>query len=852
MFKQFIRVFNYVFGIVLFAVVLWVLHHQLKDYRFHDVVRQVRELPSGSILIALVLTLFNYLVLTGYEVLAFDYISNPLKFWKIATASFISNAFSNNVGLSMLAGGSVRFRLYSDWGLSGTEITKVIAFYTVTFLLGLLTLVGVSFLTEPASIPALLHVPLNSVYPTGVVLLLAVFSYLLLSATGAVSLKIRDLEINLPSLRLSLFQLAISLIDWVLAASVLYVLLPPSATVSFLSFLGVFLFAQIAGLISQVPGGFGVFETAVLIFLKPTAPAASIFGALLAFRGIYYLVPLGLASALLGTYEAVEKKAGIKRFVQFFGQWVPDLAPYVLTFSTFVAGAILLFSGATPTMGTRLVWLKNFLPLPILELSHFLGSLVGLGLLFLSRGLQRRLDAAYHLTLTLLGAGIIFSLLKGFDYEEAIVLAVMFGAFLPSRKHFYRKASFIGEPFTSGWIVAIAIILLCTFWLGFFAYKHVNYSDHLWWKFTFSGDAPRFLRAAVGMISTILFFAVARLMQPARPESLTPTRTDLERARAIVEKSPSTNAHLALLGDKSFLFSENGNAFIMYGVQKRSWVVMGDPVGPKEEASELVWQFRELSDRHDGRTIFYDVKQENVHHYLDLGLTLIKAGEEAHVLLENFSLEGGAYKRLRYLYNRLEKEGCVLEVVSEKEKVITLLPELKKISDSWLETKNTKEKGFSLGFFHPEYLQHFPLALIRIEGNIVAFANMWIGAEKEEVSVDLMRYTPEAPDSVMEYLFVALMLWGKKEGYRWFDLGVAPLSGLENRPFASVWNKMGALVFRYGENFYNFQGLREYKEKFKPVWEPRYIACPGGLAIPIVLTDIAALISGGFKGIIAK
>ncbi len=852
MIKKFLHSFNYVFGIILFAVVLWVLHHQLRDYRYHDVVRQIEALPSSSILAALALTLLNYLVLTGYEVLAFDYISNPLKFWKIAIASFISNAFSNNVGLSMLAGGSVRFRLYSDWGLSGTEITKVIAFYTVTFWLGLLTLVGVSFLVEPAAIPALLHIPLNFVHPIGAVLLVAVFSYLLLSATGMVSLKIHELEINLPTFRLSLFQLTISLIDWILAASVLYVLLPPSTTISFLSFLGVFLFAQIAGLISQVPGGFGVFEAAVLLFLKPTAPASSIFGSLLAFRGIYYLVPLGLASVLLGTYEALEKKAGIKRFVRFFGQWVPDLAPYVLTFSTFVAGAILLFSGATPIVGTRLVWLKDFLPLPILELSHFLGSLIGLGLLFLSRGLQRRLDAAYHLTLALLGAGVFFSLLKGFDYEEAIVLAIMFGAFLPSRKHFYRKASLVGEPFTPGWVVAIAIVLLCTFWLGFFAYKHIGYSNDLWWRFTFSEDAPRFLRAVVGMISVILFFAVARLLRPARPESLTPSRTDLEKARAIVEKSPSTNAHLALLGDKSFLFSEGGNAFIMYKVQKRSWVAMGDPVGPREETTELVWQFRELSDRHDGWTIFYDVKQENLHYYLDLGLTLIKGGEEARVPLENFSLEGGAYKKLRYFHNRLDKEGCTFEIVYERDKVIALLPELGKISDSWLETKNTREKGFSLGFFHPEYLQYFPIALVQMGGSIIAFANMWLGAEKEELSVDLMRYTSEAPENVMEYLFIELMLWGKKEGYRWFNLGVAPLSGLENRPFASVWNKMGALVFRYGENFYNFQGLREYKEKFKPVWEPKYIACQGGLTIPIVLTDIAALISGGFKGIVTK
>ncbi len=104
----------------------------------------------------------------------------------------------------------------------------------------------------------------------------------------------------------------------------------------------------------------------------------------------------------------------------------------------------------------------------------------------------------------------------------------------------------------------------------------------------------------------------------------------------------------------------------------------------------------------------------------------------------------------------------------------------------------------------------------------------------------------------MEFLFIELMLWGQREGYRWFNLGMAPLSGLGNLPSRSRWNRLGHFLFRYGEHFYNFQGLRDYKEKFSPVWEPRYLAYPGGLALPRVLADIAALISGGFKGVVTK
>jgi len=96
----------------------------------------------------------------------------------------------------------------------------------------------------------------------------------------------------------------------------------------------------------------------------------------------------------------------------------------------------------------------------------------------------------------------------------------------------------------------------------------------------------------------------------------------------------------------------------------------------------------------------------------------------------------------------------------------------------------------------------------------------------------------------MTYLFVQTMLWGKEQGYEWFNLGMAPLSGLEARPLAPLWNRIGNLIFRHGEHFYHYEGLRDFKEKFNPIWTPKYLACPNGLALPRVLADVIALISG--------
>lgn len=331
-----------------------------------------------------------------------------------------------------------------------------------------------------------------------------------------------------------------------------------------------------------------------------------------------------------------------------------------------------------------------------------------------------------------------------------------------------------------------------------------------------------------------------------------PGPDELERAAAIVERSHGTTAALALLGDKALLFSESGNAFIMYGVEGRSWVALGDPIGPEEERAELVWRFRERSDLHGGFTVFYEVLPENLHLYLDLGLTLLKLGEEAKVPLEGFSLEGKSRKSLRHAVNRHEKEGYAFRV-APREAVPALLPELERVSNAWLAGKNTREKRFSVGFFDAAYLARFPAALVEREGKVVAFANLIFGAEKEELSLDLMRYVPDEESGVMEYLFVKLMLFGKAEGFRTFNLGMAPLSGLEGRPLAPLWTRVASLVFQHGEHFYNFQGLRDYKAKFDPVWEPKYLASPGGLLVlPRILTNVAALISGGVRGVVSK
>jgi phosphatidylglycerol lysyltransferase len=850
--SRLLKILAPVFGLAVFCLAGWALYRELHIYRLHDVLQELHSLPALRVLLAVLFAAASYLAATGYDTLGARYVGRPLPYRQTALAAFIGTTFSNNLGFGLLTGGSMRLRLYSAWGLSVVEIGKLLAFDSLSLWLGFLALGGMVFSLEPVAVPLALHLPLLSLRPVGIAFLALVLAYLVLTLTVRRPVRVRSLDLQLPAPGYVPLQVGVGLLDWMLASATLYVLLPREAGISFPAFIGTYSLALLAGVVSQVPGGLGVFETVFLLLLAPRLPASAVLGSLLAYRGIYYLLPLGVAVTLLAVQELLRKGRVLRAAGRAVQRWSSALVPPLLALATLVGGAVLLVSGATAAVPARLAWLERALPLPIVEMSHFLGSVAGVGLLFLAWGLFRRLDAAYLLTAGLLAAGIVFSLLKGVDYEEAVILAVMLAALLPARRHFYRKSSLFAVRLSAGWLAAIAFVILGTLWLTLFAHKHVEYSHELWWRFAFQSHAPRSLRALSGAIVAAAVLALASLLRPhRRPRGGEGSPDDLERALPLVRSSSNSYANLALLGDKRFLFSTGGGAFLMYRCAGRSWVAMGDPIGRPEEWRELAWSFREQADRYGAWTVFYEVGPQRLDTYLDLGLTLLKLGEEARVPLGEFSLEGSARKGLRYTVRKLEADGASFEV-APVEAVPALLPELQAISDRWLQQKNTREKSFSLGNFREDYLRRFPAGLVRAGGRIVAFTNLWAGDNREEFSIDLMRHLPEAPAGVMEYLFIRLMLWGREQGYRWFNLGMVPLAGLADHALAPLWNRIGTLLFRHGEHFYNFQGLRQFKQKFDPLWTPRYLASPGGLALPGILTGVASLTAGGLKGIVGK
>jgi phosphatidylglycerol lysyltransferase len=540
--------------------------------------------------------------------------------------------------------------------------------------------------------------------------------------------------------------------------------------------------------------------------------------------------------------------------MRLYGELKPALlaaGPMLAAIAAASSGAMLLASGATPSDPSRLVELLKVTPTVLIEISHFLSSVLGLLLILLAFGLRSRLDAAWTASLVALLAAAFLAPFKGFNWEEAAVLIGCFLIILPLHNAFPRAAGLSRMEVTPGWLASAAAVLGGAALLGWWSFAHADYAGEPIWRVMGDQDLTRAIRATGGAALFLLLFGVWRLFaMPATPSVAGDDDPDFARVRAILASAEwaQPDSNLALLGDKRFLFSQSGETFLMFGVRGRSWIAMGPPVGRRDERMELLWRFRELADAHAARPALYGIGPDILPEAVELGLSIQKTGESAAVPLDSFSLKGRKREVLRRNWRKAGEVGAVFEVVPAQA-VPAILDELEAISDAWLKHHAGGDKAFSLGGFIRRYVAEFPCALVRVDGKIVAFATIWTTPDRTTFSMDLMRYSDDAPKNVMDYLFVELLHWGVGQGYVAFEFGVAPLAGLEDRPLAPILSRVGRLMFERGEEIYNFRGVRRYKDKYDPIWEPRYVAAPHKWAIPILLADASMLASGGMVGL---
>jgi phosphatidylglycerol lysyltransferase len=833
------------FAIAFGGMLIWGINREIYQIDFHLLVSALRATPTSSLAAALAATALSYLALVGYDASGLRYARARAPLKTILLASFCGFAVGNCIGLGALSGGAVRYRLYTAAGLSPGQIARAILFISIAFGVGLGVIAALGLLLDAREVSGLLGASLVPLRAGAATVLALAVGFMLFCTLRPAPWRRGSIEINAPDTTLVLTQLIFTTIDVLAAAATLWVLFP-SVGISFFSFAAIYAVALALGVLSHIPGGLGVFELAILYTVGRNPPVNDVAAALVIYRAIYFLLPLLLSTVLLANVELQRSlDTAMGRRV---GRVAALLAPYFLAAATFVVGAILVVSGAMPAFIDRLQILQVAVPLWAVEVSHFLASIAGLILLFAAYGLRLRLDGAWWLALCMTLLSIPLSLIKGLAVVAPSVSIMLLIGLVAGRRQFSRRASLLSQPLAWSWFIAISCVIAATLGVLFFAFRNVEYAHELWWQFEFDATAPRALRAVLAVAMLGLALGVWQLLRPAQARPAPPTKEEIDHARQIAAKQSRPDALLALMGDKSFVFSESGGTFLMFATRGRTWVALGDPVGPPTEWPDLVWRFIELADSHGGKAAFYQIPPSSLSLYLDAGLEVLKLGEMASVFLPSFTLEGSARADLRYAVRRGERDGLRFEMV-QPDRIASVIEEIERISNDWLvKYAGEQEKGFSVAAFHRDYVLSQPIALLRQDGEAVAFATVMKTELRQEVTVGLMRHRP-GPGSryAMEYLFVRLIEFFRDHGYRSLCLGMVPLSGLRAHPLAPYWHRVAHVTWSLGRPFYNFQGLRTFKGKFDPIWEPRYLAASGWFGPYLALIDIVALIGGGMR-----
>lgn len=834
--------------ILITAIAVYVLHSFASQVHWADVKADIAASSRKALGFAVLWTVISFAALSFYDVLAVRSVAKGMVPALIAGLAGASGyAISNLLGFSYLTGTAIRYRVYAALGLDLSRVAGVIATSWIAFWLGLILILGVLMTLHPNSLSTVLPFDNRVETVIGVGLLFALTGIFAWLSGGTRRLSFAGFGFDLPGFRLASGLTAAALFDITGAALTLYVLMPADLVQSYPYFFVIYVGAIAFGILSHAPGGLGVFEATMIAGLG-AAGRSDVLAALVLYRLIYTLLPFVIAVVGLAWVWGKSQRQAAAKTATWAYRFARPFVPLASAGVALLAGTVLLISGNLPADTARLGILRDVIPLSFIEASHLAGSVAGLLLIVISRGLYRKLYRAWVIAMILMGLGIVASLLKGLDWEEAASLVFttsILGAF---RSAFYRVEAPSVFRLNTAWIVSLAALLAAVTWVGFFAYSHVEYRDTLWWEFALRGDASRFLRASLVVAFVLAGIALnSVVMGRGKPGGVQPVP---DAVRQLVATSEDTEANISLTGDKSFLISDDGKAFLAYGDTGASLISKGDPVGDELAGRKLIWQLREKADRQGKRCAFYAVSPRYLATYLDLGLSILKLGEIGRVDLGGFTLDGSLKKDFRQARNRAARDGLAFQIVP-KDDLKPLLPSLKAISDKWLASKQGEEKGFALGAFEEGYISNFDHAVLtRPTGDIVAFATLFQGANKQELSVDLMRYDPDAPGFAMDALFGEIMLWGSAQGFHWFSLGSAPFSGIESGQLASIWNRVGGFVYEHGEQFYHFEGLRTFKQKFDPVWTPNYLASPGGLAAPRILYEVNVLISGGVVGLL--
>lgn len=775
----------------LFALAIWTIHHSVAAIRFSQIRHEIVAIPGQVLLFACGLTAFSFLALAFQDYVALWSTGKKIPLVRAALGSFIAQSVAHSTGFSILIGGALRCRYYMAEGLSFADTMKVQLSFSGTFGMATCILLGLSFLLDPSLAAAqTAFLPEALVRGIGVLLLLGPVSVFIWRAVHVGPLRLLGRQIDMPDTRHLLPQTLLSLTDVSCMGAVLYVFLPADLHISYPALIGLFAIAMTIGVTSHVPGGLGVFEATILLLVAPPpALLPALVSALVMFRFVYYFQPLVLGGLTVAVAEGLRHRRRLQALTESVAQAGSPVVPIIFAMLVFMAGTILLASSALPGTGWRLALVNSYLTQSVLETAHLVSAVVGTLLLLLGRALSRRLSEAWWVTETLLAFSTVIALAKGLEYEVAALFGLLFIALLPCKAQFYRRGRLIDQRLTPVWMLGITAVVIFMCWLLAFVYRHLDYSQTALMQFDLQRHAPRSLRATVAMLATLAIVLLWQGFRLTQQQNAASGEVDYRRLRRAVAQSTNSKAHLALTGDKSFLWFGLSDAFLMYGMRGRSWIGIGDPIGHADSWSDLIWDLRDLADQRGGRVVFFDIGNAALPIYFDLGLQAVALGIRSRLSLPQFDPRAWLAAAGSATPDGADPAAFAFEIC-HGDQVDGIMSDIATISDTWLESQQLREQRVFRGAFSRDYVAHCPVAILRQEGRIIAFAVLWCAADRVELAIDLLRWSPGASPDTPYRLVAEILVWAKAAGYRQLDLGLQPEPQHGEPRLATLWQEI--------------------------------------------------------------
>lgn len=496
--------------------------------------------------------------------------------------------------------------------------------------------------------------------------------------------------------------------------------------------------------------------------------------------------------------------------------------------------------------------LREIFPIEFIRLSRTLTMLIGFALVVSSLNIYRRKRRAWAVVLGLSLFSTIFHLTRGLDYQEAATSFALVLLLLLTRPIFSVRSS-VPDLWGAAGRLTIAGALaigygVAGFW--FLDERHFGINFHI-------GDAiattlrllslnadPRlvahtqyghwFFNSLYLITFTAVMYGGFALFRPVIYQYRTLPREHGLAAGIVPTFGRTTLDFFKLWNDKSYFFSPSHETFISYAVGGNIALALGDPVGPEYEIEATVREFLEFCRDNGWGVAFHQTLPDFLATYRRVRLKKLKIGDDAMVDLKGFTLEGKGKKEFRYKLRQLEGLGVQTHHY-DAPVPDDVIAQLKEVSDEWLKIPGRRERTFTLGYFDQSYVRSTPvLAATDKEGRVLAFVNLIESANNKEISIDLMRRRTDAPNGIMDYLFVKVFLFARERGHERFNLGMAPMAGFQEREEATPEERAIHTFFQQLNFLFSFRGLRQYKAKFATSWEPRYLVYRHALELPRV------------------